>query len=120
MQGEFRADRTARWGRLALVLVISMVAGCSQHGSPGSGPPRQLKKSDLPVAEQKYGVAPIPDKSVTYQPDVIVVGGGAAAIREQSSNGFIWTIDARAACGRPRSGQSVLHDQPRGRSGTAG
>jgi hypothetical protein len=111
MQGEFRADRTARWGRLALVLVISMVAGCSQHGSPGSGPPRQLKKSDLPVAEQKYGVAPIPDKSVTYQPDVIVVGGGAAAIREQSS---------RAACGRPRSGQSVLHDQPRGRSGTAG
>jgi hypothetical protein len=55
-----------------------------------------LKKSELSVAEQKYGVAPIPGPSVTYQPDVIVVGGGGDAIRAQSSNGFIWTIDAKA------------------------
>ena len=96
MQGELRADTRARWGPVALVLAISMVAGCSKHGSSTAGAPHQLKKSDLTIAEQRYGVAPVPDKSVTYQPDVIVVGGGAAAIREQSSNGFIWTIDARA------------------------
>jgi hypothetical protein len=50
----------------------------------------------MSAAEQKYGIAPIPDSSVTYQPDVIVVGGGADAIRAQSSNGFIWTIDGHA------------------------
>jgi hypothetical protein len=55
-----------------------------------------LKKSEMTRAEQKYGIAPTPDPSVTYQPDVIVVGGGADAIRAQSSNGFIWTIDAHA------------------------
>ena len=96
MPGEFRADTRARCGPMALVLAISMVAGCSKHGTSTSRAPHQLKKSDLTVAEQRYGIAPIPDKSVTYQPDVIIVGGGAAAIREQSSNGFIWTIDARA------------------------
>jgi hypothetical protein len=96
MQGGFMADTSGRWGPVALVLVIALVTGCSKHGSSTSGAPHQLKKSDLTVAEQKYGVAPVPDKSVTYQPDVIIVGGGAAAIREQSSNGFIWTIDARA------------------------
>jgi hypothetical protein len=55
-----------------------------------------LKKSEMTVAEQKYGIAPIPDPSVTYQPEVIVVGGGAEAIRAQSTNGFVWTIDGRA------------------------
>jgi hypothetical protein len=96
MQGEFIADTTARWRTVALVLVVALVTGCSKHGAATSQVPHQLKKSDLTIAEQRYGIAPIPDKSVTYQPDVIVVGGGAAAIREQSSNGFIWTIDARA------------------------
>ena len=95
MQSQFRVLADC-WGRIVPVLVILVVAGCSRHGSPASGSPHQLKKSDLSIAEQKYGVAPIPDKSVTYQPDVIVVGGGAAAIRGQSSNGFVWTIDARA------------------------
>jgi hypothetical protein len=62
-----------------------------------------LKKSELTAAEQKYGIAPIPGPSVTYQPDVIVVGGGGDAIRAQSSNGFIWTIDANA----PRAAELV-------------
>ena len=31
-----------------------------------------------------------------YQPDVVVVGGGAAAIRSASSNGLIWTIAKNA------------------------
>jgi hypothetical protein len=48
-------------------------------------------------AEQKYGIAPIPNSSVTYQPDVIVVGGGAESVRSQDPNGFVWTIDGSAA-----------------------
>ena len=42
------------------------------------------------------GIAPVPDSTVTYQPDVVVVSGGGDAIRAQSTNGFIWTIDANA------------------------
>ena len=92
----------------AWVVAMALIAGCSGKEPPGagsaasqlasrsSGPPRQLKKGDLSAAEQKYGIAPVPDPSVTYQPDVIIVGGGAESIRSQSSNGFIWTIDANA------------------------
>ena len=61
-----------------------------------TGPVRQIKRSEMTAAEIKYGIAPVPDETVTYQPDVIVVGGGAEAIRSQSTNGFIWTIDASA------------------------
>lgn len=88
----------ARRTRILVVLfvAIAIVAGCGRRRPSRSGPARQLKKSELSVAEQKYGIAPIPDPSVTYQPDVIVVGGGADAIRAQSSNGFIWTIDGNA------------------------
>jgi len=42
-----------------------------------------LKKSELTPAEIKYGVAPVPDPSITYQPAVVVIGGGADAIRAQ-------------------------------------
>jgi hypothetical protein len=86
----------ARLRLIGFFLAIGMIAACSKHISPSTGAPHQLKKSDLSESERKYGIAPIPDKSVTYQPDVIVVGGGADAIRGQSSTGFIWTIDAHA------------------------
>ncbi len=51
----------------------------------------------MSAAEQKYGIAPTPDPNVEYQPDVILVGGGAESVRSQDGNGFIWTIDANAA-----------------------
>jgi|KBSMisStandDraft_5_1062788.scaffolds.fasta_scaffold04664_3 hypothetical protein len=61
-----------------------------------TGPVRQLKKSELTPAELKYGVAPVPDPSITYQPAVVMIGGGPDAIRARSSNGLTWTIDASA------------------------
>jgi hypothetical protein len=64
---------------------------------PANTAARQMKKSELSDAERKFGIAPVPDATVTYQPDVIIVGGGAAAIRSQDPNGFRWTIDAGAA-----------------------
>jgi hypothetical protein len=81
---------------VVLFLGLAIVAGCGRRRSSRSGAAHQLKKSEMSLAEQKYGIAPIPDSSVTYQPDVIVVGGGADAIRAESSNGFIWTIDGNA------------------------
>jgi hypothetical protein len=77
---------------------VAVLAGCGrrQPSHSGSGSVRQVKKSEMTPAEVKYGIAPIPDATVTYQPEVVVVGGGGDAIRAQSTNGFIWTIDASA------------------------
>jgi hypothetical protein len=61
-----------------------------------SGKPHMLKRSELTDAELRYGIAPQLDASVTYQPDVIIVGGGANSIRGLSRNGLVWSIDAAA------------------------
>jgi hypothetical protein len=61
-----------------------------------NGKARQLRKSEMSESEIKYGIAPVPSNAVTYQPDVIIVGGGPDVIRSQSGSGFIWTIDASA------------------------
>jgi hypothetical protein len=92
------ADLTGYRTRTLVVslVALALVGGCGRRETSRSGPAHQLKKSEMTAAEVKYGIAPIPDSSVTYQPDVIVVGGGGDAIRAQSSNGFIWTIDASA------------------------
>jgi hypothetical protein len=94
---------------LTLLTAIGMLAGCGDRQSSNSvaggqsaptrhiTTPRQIKKSEMSEAERKYGIAPIPDSSVEYQPEVIVVGGGAESVREQHSNGFMWSIDAAAA-----------------------
>jgi hypothetical protein len=50
----------------------------------------------MTAAEVKYGMAPVPDPSITYQPNVVIVGGGAEAIRAVSSTGLTWKIDASA------------------------
>ena len=90
---------------LFIVCVAISLASCGKGSSgPGSsasarnsGAPRQLKPNELTEAERKYGIAPIPDDTIKYQPDVILVGGGAESIRSESANGFGWTIDANAA-----------------------
>jgi hypothetical protein len=93
----------ARRALAVLLVAMTLLAGCdrkppqiSQSARRANGPPHQLTKSEMSEAEQKYGIAPIPDPSVTYQPAVILVGGGAEAIRELSPNGFMWTIDGSA------------------------
>ncbi|HVK23815.1 MAG TPA: hypothetical protein VM677_20875 [Actinokineospora sp.] len=44
-----------------------------------------------------YGYGPKDDPAVEYQPDVVRVGGGPAAIRSSSADGLIWTLDPAAA-----------------------
>ena len=61
-----------------MVLIAALLPGCTKRHEQGSGsdgagphdsgparpwhgPPRQLKRSELTEAEQKYGIAPIPD-----------------------------------------------------------
>ncbi|HEY6569750.1 MAG TPA: hypothetical protein VIZ22_05640 [Candidatus Limnocylindrales bacterium] len=48
-------------------------------------------------ASARFGFGPQPDTSITYQPDVVVIGGGPASIRGVSADGLTWTVDAAAA-----------------------
>lgn len=45
-----------------------------------------------------YGRGAEKDSSITYQPDVVFVGGGPASVRSASADGITWAID-RAAPG---------------------
>jgi hypothetical protein len=86
------------WRLITVAALATLLAACGKGptSTGTTGPVRQLKASDLTPAERKYGVAPTPDPSVKYQPDVVIVGGGAESIRGQSDNGFVWTLDANA------------------------
>jgi hypothetical protein len=59
-------------------------------------PSHLARKNELTEAERKYGVAPRRDRSITYQPDVVIVKGGADIVRSASPDGLTWTIDPRA------------------------
>lgn len=101
--------------RIGLTLaVLATAAGCRrnesppaantppQPGSPAASPgtpvpARLLRSSELTDAERQYGHAPVPDPAVTYQPDVVIVEGGARAIRALRTDGLGCTVDARAA-----------------------
>ncbi|MFI7026322.1 hypothetical protein ACIBMZ_26765 [Micromonospora sp. NPDC049900] len=44
----------------------------------------------------RYGMAPVPHPDLTYQPDVVLVGGGGRAVRSVTADGLTWRIDAAA------------------------
>jgi hypothetical protein len=52
--------------------------------------------AEADAATRRYGYAPIRDRSITYQPDVVIVQGGAHAIRSASADALTWTIDGTA------------------------
>ncbi|WP_194926234.1 hypothetical protein [Catenulispora pinisilvae] len=53
-----------------------------------------------------YGYGPTPDPHVTYQPDVVLVGGGPNSIWSGSSDGLTWTLAGSAPGGSSRCGRS--------------
>jgi hypothetical protein len=123
--------RTARLPALlgaAVVLAATPACnrGCVTSPPPPPTAPRLATAADLTDAERRYGLAPRPDPSVTYRPDVIIVGGGAESVRAMQRGGMEWTIDADAQYARDlapgkvmfltgRAVGRVLAVQPRGR-----
>lgn len=114
------ASRAGVLAAAALATVaLAMTAGCDRGRSgsaPGASgrPPDSpagpsgatagtplrlplLRPADLTAAERRHGHGPRPDPSVVYQPEVVIVEGGAAAVRSLAGNGLGCTIDARAA-----------------------
>lgn len=55
-----------------------------------------LDPATLTETQRKFGIAPRRDKSVDYQPDIILMEQGDKAIRSIAPDGLIWTFDANA------------------------
>jgi hypothetical protein len=85
----------------AVVLIVAMgataAAGCGAGpGSKGVSPATAGAPQALTGNELRYGASPRDDGTVRYQPDVVILGGGADSVRSVSSDGMVWTIDGRA------------------------
>lgn len=81
---------------IALVCAVAVIGGCGRRPSPPASGAHLVKRSELTANEVKYGMAPTRSAAVTYQPNVVIVEGGADIIRGLSDNGLVWTIDASA------------------------
>ncbi|MGN6608163.1 MAG: hypothetical protein ACTHMS_14265 [Jatrophihabitans sp.] len=98
-----------------LTLVASLllaVTACSSGSITGQGSRsdtrRDTTSTGTPQQQQAFGYGARPT-GVDYQPDVVVVGGGAAAVRGATDDGLTWTIDAHAPnAGRLRVGSVLL------------
>ncbi len=80
---------------LAAVVAIALLASCSSGSSSGRaevGAVQHLSGNQL-----RYGASPVQHGPITYQPDVVFLGGGADSVHAVSADGLLWTIDGRAA-----------------------
>jgi hypothetical protein len=62
-----------------------LIAGCG----PQTAASTTCASDSTPAA---YGCGPATDGSVTYQPGVVLVRGGSAAVRSVSADGLTWTL----------------------------
>ena len=83
---------------VAAGLVVSLTAACTHNGvsHPRSVPIRSSAVKQLSGQELRYGAGAVPTAGIVYQPDVVVIGGGASAVRAVSGSGLTWTIDSNA------------------------
>jgi hypothetical protein len=72
--------------------VIGMALAMGACNKPETG----QEVASLDQARQTYGDGVQLNAAITYQPDVILVGGGAKSIRYASADGLVWVIDAHA------------------------
>lgn len=92
----------ARKSRFAVIMVAALLtsaAACTSsvgHPSTTAAPRRSSQIAHLGGNELRYGAGATAAAGVVYQPDVVLVGGGAAAVRVVSASGLTWTIDANA------------------------
>jgi len=81
-------------GIVGPLVVALLAAACTSQGGAGAYRPVQHEK--LTLADRTYGLAPQKDSSITYQPDVVIVGGGASSIVSQSNSGVSVTLKTGA------------------------
>src|SRR5450432_1317383 len=108
-------NTSSRWRVVAsFAVVTTVVAGCSggHHSAstqPIVGSTSAIASASAPVVSAAVATGPLDavgkmygyggtPTGADYQPDVVVVGGGASSIRSASANSLVWTI-AKSAPG---------------------
>ncbi|GIG91388.1 hypothetical protein [Plantactinospora endophytica] len=85
------------WRRSGSLLVAAVLlvgaGGCGLGPGSGGGSADGEAASE---AGRTYGYGPTRDRSVRYQPDVVLVEGGPDAVRSASADGTTWVLDADA------------------------
>lgn len=85
-----------RAGGLLSVVLLLVTATVACSGSSDEAT-RQIGGRSVSEAEYRFGAAPAPPgPDVAYQPDVVLVGGGPAAVREMTGDGMQVTLDPGA------------------------
>jgi hypothetical protein len=77
-----------------LTVVAVLSAGCGGSGNGSGGGASKARTGSADATVQRFGYAP--SGNAKLQRDVVVVRGGASAIRSASSDGLNWTIDRNA------------------------
>ena len=90
-----RARRRRSLSILGLCLLLA-VSACTSPGNPMIGSAQQ-RAGQLTGNQLKYGASPRLDSALTYQSDVVVLGGGADSVESVSADGMVWIISSAAA-----------------------
>lgn len=86
--------RSARgWSIASLSMVcVLLLTGCVAGEAPANTAPSDPRAA----GGLRYGLAPEPDKGTTFEPDVVLVYGGASSVRSVTADGMTWTISPTA------------------------
>ncbi len=96
LTGKLTRYRTSLVALVALgVLAATIWLGLRWAGR-AAGDFRPGGPAKFSQAEYLYGLGPVPDAKVAYQPDVVIVGGGSGSVRSVSADGIVWTIRGNA------------------------
>jgi hypothetical protein len=90
--------RTRPIALLLAVVLLGAACGGGGDGSGGGGDHVAVagQAQTLKGNELRYGASATRSSAITYQPGVVLLGGGADSVRSVSSDGLVWTIDGKA------------------------
>jgi hypothetical protein len=77
--------------RMTAIAIYVLASSCSDRPAGRAAAPMASEE-----AVRAFGHGPSADGAAVYQPDVVIIEGGPAAIRGASSNGLMWKVDAGA------------------------